>query len=70
MWIRKIGSSGQAKVLVLPPKMLSALSWRRGDHLSLSVIGAGTVVLVKIEESRLSDSQIAAAKEVARVEYE
>jgi antitoxin component of MazEF toxin-antitoxin module len=70
MWIRKIGSSGQANVVVLPPEMLRALLWRRGDHLSLSVIGEGTVVLMKVEESRLSDSQITAAKALPTIEYE
>lgn len=64
MWIRKIGSSGPARVVVLPQAMLRALGWRLGDHLSISVIGDGMIVLVKVEESRLSDSQIAAAREV------
>ena len=65
MWIRKIGTSGAASVVVLPPEMLRALLWKRGDHVSLSVIGEGTVVLVKVSESRLSDSQIEAAKDVS-----
>lgn len=57
-------------MVVLPPPMLRALGWRRGDHLSVAVIGEGTVVLQKVPESKLTDQIIAAAKPEAIITHE
>ncbi len=70
MWIRKITSTGQANSVILPPPMLRALGWRRGDHLELAVIGEGTVVMQKVPEQKLTDAIIAAAKPEAIITHE
>ena len=70
MWIRKISRAGQTNMLILPPPMLRALGWFRGDHLSLAVVGEGTVVIQKVPESKLTDQIIAAAKPEAIITHE
>jgi antitoxin component of MazEF toxin-antitoxin module len=70
MWIRKIFRVGQANGIILPPAMLRSLGWRRGDHVSVSVIGEGTVVLQIVPENKLTDQIIAAAKPEAIITHE
>lgn len=70
MWVRKIGRTGDATSVILPPPMLRALGWSRGDHLDLAIIGEGTVVLQKVPESKLTDVIIAAAKPEAIITHE
>lgn len=57
-------------MLILPAAMLRTFGWSRGDHLSIAVIGEGTVVLQKVPESKLTDQIIAAAKPEAIIIHE
>jgi bifunctional DNA-binding transcriptional regulator/antitoxin component of YhaV-PrlF toxin-antitoxin module len=70
MWIRKIGTSNRALIVGLPVQVAQAFGWRRGDHLQLSVVGEGTVVMQKVPEEKLTDKIIAAAKPEAIITHE
>ena len=62
IWIRKIGRTGDAISIILPPQLLGALGWHRGDHLEIKVIGDNAITMQRVQEQKLTDEIINAAQ--------
>lgn len=70
IWIRKIGSTGAAFSVILPPKLLGALGWHRGDHLEIKVIGDNAITMQRVQEQKLTDEVINAARPESTIHHD
>ena len=70
MWVRKIGRTGDATSVILPPAIRRALGWRRGDFLNIEIVSQDAITMRKVPEQKLTDEIIAAAKPEATITYE
>ena len=55
MWIRKLEKRGTSMGVVLPPEVLDALAWERGDYLQIRMTDLGSLVLTRIDPLEISD---------------
>lgn len=55
MWVRKIGTKGKSKSVVLPKPALDALGWEKGDHLLIYLHNNDALLAIRFDPEKRPD---------------
>jgi bifunctional DNA-binding transcriptional regulator/antitoxin component of YhaV-PrlF toxin-antitoxin module len=69
MWVRKLGRKGDGLGLTLPPEVLKAFGWERGDHLHIRCGHRNVLEIIKLNLAVLPDRVREALKPERVIRY-
>ncbi len=59
MWVRKIGKTGNSKIVTIPPVILKSLGWERGDYVVVQLNASDSILLTRFDPLRRPDLLVA-----------